>query len=115
MFIIALLVVGIVTYFYCNSDSRIINLLNSNTDDNIINGATKAGKKGDRKFIALLLKNAADERMSTHLFFKGVTVYQAKMEALQKIFKVSPPVEITYKADSAIIKFYTELYKRESK
>jgi hypothetical protein len=115
MLFIGLLIAVVIIYFACNSDSRIIKLLNSSTDDNIINGAIKAGDKGNKKFIPLLLENAADGRMSTHLSFKGVSVYQAKMWALEKIFKVSPPTEITYKPDSVIIKFYIELYKKESK
>jgi hypothetical protein len=113
--IIGLLIAVIVIYFGCNSDSRIEKLLSSENLNDNINGAIKAGDKGNKKFIPLLLKNAADWSMSTHISFYGVSVYQAKMRALEKIFKISPPTEITYKPDSAIIKFYTELYNKESK
>ncbi len=101
--------------FSCNSDNKSNNLLTSNDTDDIIEGAIKAGDKRDEKFIPLLLAKAGDARGSTNFNFKGVSVYQAKMQALQKIFKVNPPVGITDEPDSTIIKFYMELYKKEFK
>ena len=97
------------TILSCNSNEQITALLNSNVKDDIILGSNKAGESGKKQFIPLLLKNAADERRSTNFNFKGVTVYQAKMDALRKIFKKEPPVKITYKLDSTIIKFYIQL------
>lgn len=99
--------------FSCNSDKRITELLNSRVKDDIILGATKAGESGKKKFTPLLLKNAEDWRTSTNFNYKGVSVYQAKMEALRKIFKKNPPTKITYKPDSTIITFYTELFLKE--
>ena len=99
----------------CNSDNKIKALLTSKDKDYIIEGAIKAGKKGKREFIPLLLNSVVDWRTSTNFSFKGVSVYQAKMEALSKILKIQPPVMITDIPDSTIIKFYTELYKKESK
>lgn len=96
----------------CNNDKNIIELLDSKNTDDIIMGANKAGSSRKIKFIPYILANAADWRMSTSLNFKGTTVYQAKMEALKKIFKQSPSTQITYKPDSAIIKFYTLLYEK---
>lgn len=96
----------------CNSDKEIIRLLNSKEKDDIISGAYKAGESGDKQFIPLLLKDAADPRRSTNLQFKGITIYQAKMIALKKIFKQEPPVKITYQTDSSIINFYTELSQK---
>lgn len=105
----------IITYFSCNSDSRVQKLLKSTNTNDLILGAIKAGDKGDKKFVPLLLDSAADWSTSTNLRFYGVSVYQAKMRALEKIFKVSPPTEITSDPDSVVIKFYTELYKKEKK
>lgn len=100
--------------FSCNGDNKIVKLLTSKVKDDIIEGARKAGNAGKKKFIPFLLKNADDERMSTNFDFKGVTVYQAKMKALRDIFKKRPPKAITYKLDSSIIKFYTELANLEN-
>jgi hypothetical protein len=99
----------------CNNDETIKKILTSKDKDDIIEGSIKAGKSGEKKFVPMLLNNSDDWRMSTNFNFKGVSVYQAKMEALSKIFKTEPPTKISYKPDSNIISFYTELYKKKSK
>lgn len=96
----------------CNSDKKILKLLNSDDKEDIILGAYKAGESGDKQFILLLLKNADDVRRSTNLQFKGISVYQSKMGALKKIFKQESPVKITHRPDSTVIKFYTELSQK---
>jgi hypothetical protein len=93
----------------CISVDHILLLLKSKDKDDVIFGAYKAGECGNKIFIPLLLKDAGDERRSTNLRFLGITVYQSKMSALQKILGVDPPSKITYKVDSSIIKFYLEL------
>ena len=103
------------TMISCNSDKEIIELLNSKNKDEIILGANKAGTSGKLKFVPYILNNAEDWRMSTNFSFKGVTVYKAKMEALQKILKERSPTEITFKPDSTIIKFYTSIYEQTKK
>lgn len=105
----------LLTMLACNNDKTIKKLLASGDKDDVIEGSIKAGKSGEKKFVPLLLNNSDDWRMSTNFNFKGVSVYQAKMEALSKIFKTEPPTKITYKPDYIIINFYTELYKKESK
>jgi hypothetical protein len=95
----------------CTSDTEIIRLLKSSNHNDVILGAFEAGETGDRKFIPLLINNADDPRTSNMLEFKGFSVYQEKMLALQKIFKKSPPVRITYMPDSVVIHFYIELAK----
>jgi hypothetical protein len=96
-------------FINCNSDQRITKLLKSNNINDIIKGARKAEKSGKVKFIPYLLNDAGDPRRSTSLQFKGVSVYQAKMEALENIFKKSPPQKIDRKVDSTIIEFYRKL------
>lgn len=96
----------------CNSDRKVIRLLTSDESRDIIRGAYEAGKIGDKKFVPYLLANADDMRSTTHIKFKGFTVYQAKMGALKNIYKIEPPVMITDKPDSIIIKFYTDLYEK---
>jgi hypothetical protein len=98
----------------CKSDATIFELLNSKDKEDIILGSFNAGNSGSIKFVPLLLKDSYDPRRSTNLQFKGVTVYQAKMTALRKIFKQDPPIEITHKPDSLVIKFYIELAKTSS-
>jgi len=57
-----------------------------------------------------MLAHAADERMSTNIRYYGITVYQAKMIALGKIFKKFPPNKVTPIPDSGVISFYTILF-----
>jgi len=97
-------------FFSCennNDTERIKYLLNSKKGDptEIINGAYLAGESGKKEFIPLLLKNANDVRMCTDIRFKGFSVYQEKMGALEKITNLIPPVEITRKPDSVVINF----------
>ncbi len=92
----------------CNSDERTVNLLKSHSKDDKILGANRAGESGKKKFIPLLLENADDPRTSTNFRFKGVSVYQAKMNALKKILKLDPPGWITADPDSQIIVFYSQ-------
>lgn len=105
-------ILSLISVASCNNDEKIIKLLNSKDKEDVISGAYKAGESGDKEFVPLLLKNSDDPRRSTNLQYKGITVYQAKMIALRKIFKQDPPEEITYETDSLIIKFYTELSQK---
>lgn len=92
----------------CNKEQKIERLLNSEDKQDLIEGAFEAGETGNKKFIPLLLKNANDPRITHNLRFKGMSVYQSKMNALKKILKQQPTVAITYKPDSTVIKFYTK-------
>lgn len=111
---IRLIVILSLTFFSSckNRDNEIIRLLTSENKEDLIYGAYLAGETGDKKFVTFLLKDANDMRMSTNLRFKGFTVYQEKMIALQKIFKTEPPVKINRKPDSIVIEYYMNLYRQ---
>ena len=96
----------------CNRKQHIRELLSSKDKEEIILGAYRAGETGDVSFGTLLIKNANDPRISTNINFKGFSVYQSKMIALKKIFSKDPPVPITYRPDSLVIKFYNGLIRR---
>ena len=100
--------------FGCNNDGKIETLLSSKEKNDLILGALKAGKTKKKKFCNLLIQNADDPRRSTNLRHKGLTVYQAKMEALQKIFGKEPPIKISSMPDSVVIKFYTEMIMKSN-
>ena len=93
----------------CSNKKEIVGLLKSNDKDDIISGAYSAGESESRDYIPLLLANAADYRRSTNLRYYGITVYQAKMIALGKIFKKYPPIEVAPTPDSVVISFYINL------
>jgi hypothetical protein len=106
--IAALLALSVIS---CNNDREIISLLKSENPNDVILGAYKAGETGEKKFAPLLLNNCSDRSSSTNIHFKGFTVYQEKMIALQKIFKKTPPVKVTSEPDSTIINFYLGIFK----
>ena len=95
-----------------NAIKMLINSKNDNPNE-ILYGAFLAGESGKKEFIPLLLTNANDIRMGSDIRFKGFTVYQEKMIALEKILKIKPPVKITIEPDSTIIKFYLGLTKNK--
>jgi hypothetical protein len=103
------------SFISCRGDEQIIHLLNSSDKEDVILGAYKAGESSDIKFVPLLLQNANDPRISTNIQFKGISVYQAKMGAVRKILKQDPPVALSYKPDSTIIIFYTQLWSKMPK
>jgi hypothetical protein len=92
----------------CSDYSReeISGLIESNNTDNLVRAFYKIGEARDSFFISQILSASDDPRISHDLKFKGISVYQSKMIALKKISGLSPPEEITYKPDSAIINFY---------
>ncbi|MBK6829044.1 MAG: hypothetical protein IPG86_20280 [Chitinophagaceae bacterium] len=98
----------------CNNNSKIEKLLSSTEMNDLILGALKARKSGDKRFCHLLIQNADDPRTSTNLRHKGVSVYQAKMEALRIILGEEPPRKIDRTPDSVVINFFSELMKRSN-
>jgi hypothetical protein len=106
-----LVVIGLLMLAACLNNDKIFGRLRGKYKDDVIRGATEAGRTKDTIFVPELLKNADDPRVSTNIDFYGVSVYQAKMEALEEIFQKSPPNKITYRPDSRVIKFYSELAK----
>lgn len=106
--------IAVLCFFSCNNGDQIVKLLASDNINDLINGANMAGASGNKEFVPLLLKNAADLRTSTSIWHYGVNVYKAKMDALKKIFQKEPPNEIIFnKVDSVIIHFYEQLYRKE--
>ncbi len=90
---------------------KIIVLLKSKKTNDLIYGADMAGRLRDKVFVPLLLKNANNPSVSVRYNYQGVSVYQAKMVALGRIFNSFPTVKITSNPDSAVIKFYLKIAK----
>jgi hypothetical protein len=112
LFVIALIISS------CNKDEEIRQLLNSERPYEIIKGAYEAAESGNQAYVPLLLHNAGDPRATTELHFKGITVYEEKMFALEKILKVKPPRPYNYPydiPDSTDIKFFNGLWQKMNK
>jgi hypothetical protein len=97
----------------CDNSNKIKQLLKSKKIDEVIEGAWKAGESRDKQYVPLLLTDAGDQATSTMLKFKGYSIYEQKMYALQKIYASPPPVKITHFVDSTVIRFYENLAKKE--
>jgi hypothetical protein len=99
--------------FSCvNSDQEKINkLLKKNDKTSIIEASFLIGELKDTTYIPFLLKDCYDYRITHHMKFYGVSVYQSKMVAMKKISGVAPPLEITYLPDSTVINYYSNLAK----
>ena len=97
----------------CESNrAKIQRLINSNNKDEIIEGYYLMGEQKDDTFINKVFENPYDPRISHHMKFHGISVYQSKMIAMKKISNIESPVEITYEPDSVIVEFYYSWAKR---
>ena len=95
----------------CNKDREIKKLLNSSKPYENIEGAYEAMKSDDLSYVNLLLKNSGKQEATTALKFKGVTVYEEDMYALQHLLNSKPPHPITDSVDSLNIKFFINKWK----
>lgn len=97
----------------CNQNERkdAQELIKSKDPDDLVEGSYLIGEQKDTGSIPQLLSNMNDPRISNNIAFKGISVYQSKMIALKKISVKEPPIKITYKPDSSIIKFYKDWVK----
>lgn len=66
------------------------------------------GEEKDTNYLQFLIEDINDSRVSNHLNFKGMSMYQCKVNALKKISNLEPPNEVTYKPDSVNIIFYKD-------
>lgn len=90
-----------------SKQERINKLLNKNDKTSIIEASFLIGEIKDTSYVPILLKNCYDCRITHHMQFYGISVYQSKMIALKKISGVAPPSEATYQPDSSIVNYYT--------
>lgn len=101
--------------FSCNddmSDTKTVQILKespnqSKITDKYLDACSKINQ-GDTVFVEFLLKDLKNVATTHNYKFKGITVYQAKMNALRRISGLEPPRKITYKYDQDIVDFYTD-------
>jgi hypothetical protein len=81
-------------------------LIRSNDPNKMVEGFYLIGEKRMTEYVPAILQEIYDPRISHHVKFKGMSVYQSKMIALSKISALEPPKKITYKPDTVIVDFY---------
>jgi len=89
-----------------SSDESIDELIKSNNPDKMVNGFYLIGEKKMTEYIPEIFQRIDDPRISHHINFKGISVYQSKVTALSKISRLEPPRKITYKPDTVVVNFY---------
>jgi hypothetical protein len=88
-------------------------MVQSQNVDSIILATEEIRRAHDTSMVTALLYRANDPRITHQLSHKGKSVYQIKMEALEEITGVSPPVEITYIVDTSIVQFYRKILRQQ--
>ncbi len=111
MKILALIIFSFLNFYSCKNEEKITTLLKSENKEDIILGAFLAGETENKMYIPYLLKDCGNPSLSINIKFKGISVYQSKMNALKKITKINPPNPITRDVDSVNIKFYFKMFE----
>ncbi len=100
----------------CNSNrvsrDEMRQMINSPDATTVIKGFWLIGEARDSSFVNDIFSDVNDSRISHHMRFYGMSVYQEKMAAIKKITKIYPPRQITSDPDSAIVSFYNEIAKK---
>lgn len=98
-----------VLFCSCTSSSRqekVRSLLESDDQTEVIEGCNELKTVKDTMFVSAILLDPYDQRISHNLKFKGISVYQAKMNALRRISNLNPPNKVNYLLDSTNVLFY---------
>lgn len=86
-------------------------MLKSSDIGKIIKATSYISDNRDTSMVGEMLAHTFDQRITHLVINKGMSVYQIKMAAMQKITGISPPNRTTYKPDSVNIKFYLKVAK----
>jgi len=110
-FVTLLLMLMLISFFnlscsFNKNKEDVTMLLKSNNLSDKMNAYYIIGENRDANYIDSLLTNLDDPRISNNLRYKGMSIYQCKIEALKKISKKNPPNEINNRPDSTNIKYY---------
>lgn len=89
----------------CQNKNKAQSFLLSSNKDSLIIGAYML-TKNDTSGVRLIFENVADPRISHKTKHYGESVYQSKMNAMQRISNLDPPQKITSEPNTIIIDFY---------
>jgi|GEM_PF-3350922 hypothetical protein len=81
-------------------------MVKSNNVDSIIDATIEIQEAKDTSMFSAILYKPDDPRITNNLKYKGLSVYQIKMQALKLMTGLNPPKQITYNIDTTIINFY---------
>jgi hypothetical protein len=103
------LFIGYFFLYSCNSTEKYKQDLLSDDQNKIDEACFKLGKARDTSAIKLLLTKILDPRMSTNIFFKGMTVNYCRLGALNKISGSNFGIKLNqFKVDTAATNLYLD-------
>lgn len=88
------------------SDEEIISALQDDDLNNKFIACANIDSKDDTVFVKYLLENINDVRITHHIRFKGMSVYQVTVGALKRISGLEPPMSYNYQYNSRVVRFY---------
>jgi len=96
-----------------HTKQQLISMLKSEDKDSIVDAIRIIQKSKDTSMLLYLLEDANDPRIVHRLDYKGMSIYQIKMNTIKSLTGIIPDREITYRPDSTIIQFYLSKIKKE--
>ncbi|GGH33027.1 hypothetical protein FAZ19_23560 [Sphingobacterium alkalisoli] len=105
-----------VSIFSCGrhlDDATLSKMLEGEDKQQIIEATRYVVDHKKVELVGALLKNGLDPRITHDLRYKGMTIYQIKMHAVQKLMEVPPPKKIDSEPDSVVFNFYLRLARNK--
>lgn len=91
------------------SEKKLIEMFNSKDKRQLLTAIEYVSEHHQVHMAKYVLIDALDPRIVHDLRHKGMSIYQIKMGAMQKLTGVKPLKRITYKPDSSVFRFYLEI------
>jgi hypothetical protein len=107
------LVIPIICFFISCKTNKvdIVRMNRSGNKDSIFIATELIHKSNDSSLFKELLFGIYDSRVSNNLHYKGMSIYQAKIQVLQDVTGKKAPHKITYEIDSTNVMFYKGILK----
>lgn len=109
------LFIGIFILISCSrgiEERTLIEMFNSKDKKQLLTAIEYVSDHHQVHMVKYLLSDALDPRIVHDVRYKGMSIYQIKMGAMQKLTGVKSLKKITYRPDSAVFRFYLELSKK---
>ena len=107
-----ILFIGIFVLISCSrviEEKNLITMFNSKDKEQLLTAIDYVSEHHQVHMVKYLLSDALDPRIVHDMRYKGMSIYQIKMGAMQKLTGVKSLKKITYRPDSSVFKFYLEI------
>ncbi|WP_316817154.1 hypothetical protein [Pedobacter nyackensis] len=90
-------------------EKKLVEMFNSKDKRQLLTAIDYVSDHHQVHMVKCLLSDALDPRIVHDVRYKGMSIYQIKMGAMQKLTGVKPVKKITYRPDSSVVDFYLEI------